>query len=132
MQEVLNFLKDAGTYYLATVDGNQPRVRAFSTANVFEGKLYIQTSREKPVAKQLFANPKIEIFAMNKQGETIRIAGEAVEDNRMEAKKSMLDAHPFLRGMYSETDEKTLVLYLKNAVATIASSGGKSSKEIKF
>ena len=123
MQRAYEFLKNAGTYYLATVEGDQPRVRPFGTANVFEGKLYIQTGLVKPVAKQLLANPKAEICAF-KGGKWIRIAGELILDDRFEAKKSMLDAYPNLRGMYSEDDGNTAVFYFRNATATNASFGG--------
>ena len=91
MERVCNFIKEAETYYLATVEGDQPRVRPFGTIHIFEGKLYIQTGRKKDVAKQLAANPKAEICAF-KNGTWIRVAGELVDDNRVEAKKSMLDA----------------------------------------
>jgi uncharacterized pyridoxamine 5'-phosphate oxidase family protein len=101
MEKVLQFLKDAGTYYLATVEGDQPRVRPFGTANVFEGKLYIQTGKSKNVSKQIHANPKVEVSAF-KDGVWIRIAGELVEDDRREARASMLDAYPNLRAMYQK------------------------------
>ena len=120
MQEVYDFLKQCGTYYLATVEGDQPRVRPFGTVDIFEGRLYIQTGRVKPCAKQLLANPKAEICAF--QGGTwVRIAGELVEDDRVEARKSMLDAYPNLRGMYDENDGNTQVFYFRNAVATFSS-----------
>jgi len=131
MKEVYDFLKEAGTYYLATEEGSQPRVRPFGTVDLFEDKLYIQTGKSKAVAKQIAANPRIEICAMDKQGRWIRVAGEAVEDNRVEAKKHMLDAYPQLRTRYSENDDNTLVLYLKNAVASIEAFGGEK-KVIKF
>jgi len=120
MQEVYEFLKKAGNYYLATIDGNKPRVRPFGTANIFEGKLYIQTGKRKAVSRQMAANPNIEICTMN-EGRWIRIEAEVVNDDRIEAKESMLEAHPELRGMYSASDDNMQVLYLKNAVATIAS-----------
>ena len=123
MERVCKFLKDAGVYYLATVEGDQPRVRPFGTANIFEGKLYIQTGRIKPTSRQILANPKVEISAFH-QGTWIRIAGELVEDDRVEARKSMLDAYPNLRGMYSETDGNTQVFYFQNAVATFSSFAG--------
>ena len=123
MERVYNFLKEAGVYYLATVEGDQPRVRPFGTANVFEGKLYIQTGKVKPCSKQILENPKVEISAFL-GGTWIRIAGELVEDDRVEAKKSMLDAYPDLRAMYNENDGNTQVFYFKNAVATFASFGG--------
>ena len=120
MEEVIQFLKECGTYYLATVEGDQPRVRPFGTAHVFEGKLYIQTGKVKPVSHQMLANPKIEICAFQK-GQWLRIQAVAVEDDRVEARKSMLDAYPSLRKMYDENDGNTQVFYLKDAVATFAS-----------
>lgn len=120
MQEVYDFLKKCGTYYLATVDGDQPRVRPFGTINLFEDKLYIQTGKVKDVSKQMMANPKVEICAVN-GGEWIRIQAIVAEDDRVEAKQSMLDNYPQLQGMYSATDDNTQVLYLKDAIATIYS-----------
>ena len=120
MNTVNDFLKQAGTYFLATVEGDQPRVRPFGTVNIFEGKLYIQTGKKKAVAKQIAANPKVEISAF-KDGKWIRIAGELVEDDRIEAQKSMLDAYPELGGMYQPGDGNTVVYYFKDAVATICS-----------
>ena len=120
MERVCKFLKDAGTYYLATVEGDQPRVRPFGTAHIFEGRLYIQTGKIKPVSKQLMANPKAEICAYH-NGTWVRIAGELVEDDRVEARKSMLDAYPSLRKMYDENDGNTQVFYFRNAAATFSS-----------
>ena len=120
MECVCNFLKEAGVYYLATVEGDQPRVRPFGTAHIFEGKLYIQTGKIKPTSRQLAANPKAEISAFH-NGTWIRLSGVLVEDDRVEAKKSMLDAYPNLRGMYDENDGNTQVLYFKNATATFCS-----------
>ena len=120
MERICNFLKEAGVYFLATMDGDQPRVRPFGTALVFEGKLYIQTGKVKPVSKQLAINPKAEICAF-KDGVWLRIAGELVEDDRIEAKKAMLDEYSNLRAMYDENDGNTQVLYFKNGVATFSS-----------
>ena len=130
MKRVLDFLKKAGVYYLATVEGDQPRVRPFGTVNEFEGKLYIQTGKVKPTSKQLAANPKAEICAFA-DGAWIRVACELVEDDRFEARKSMLDAYPNLRGMYDESDGNTQVLYMQNVTATV-SAFGKESEIIKF
>ena len=130
MECVYQFLKDAGVYYLATVEGNQPRVRPFGTVNIFDGKLYIQTGKVKPCSKQILANPKVEISAFH-QDTWIRIAGELVEDDRIEAKKSMLDAYPNLRGMYDENDGNTQVFYFKNAAATFYSFSA-SPETVKF
>ena len=130
MQEVLDFLKAAGTYYLATMDGDQPRVRAFGTIHEFEGKLYIQTGRSKPGSQQMAKNPKVEICAFL-NGRWVRVAATVVDDDRVEAKKSMLDAYPNLRDRYSETDSNTQVLYLKDAVATF-SSFTDEPREVRF
>ena len=123
MKRVLDFLKKAEVYYLATVEGEQPRVRPFGTVNEFEGKLYIQTGKVKPTSKQLAANPKAEICAFT-DGAWIRVACRLVEDDRYEARKSMLDAYPNLRSMYDENDGNTQVFYMQNATATISSFGG--------
>ena len=120
MEKVFEFLKSAGTYYLATAEGDQPRVRPFGTVNLFEGKLYIQTGKVKPVAKQLANNPKAEICAF-KDGTWLRIACNLIEDDRVEARKAMLDAYPSLRAMYDENDGNTQVLYMADATATFSS-----------
>ena len=120
MKRVEQFLKEAGTYYLATVEGDQPRVRPFGTAHIFEDKLYIQTGKVKDVSKQLHANPKAEICAF-KDGEWLRVAGELIEDDRVEARQSMLDAYPSLQKMYKADDGNTEVFYFKNATATFSS-----------
>ena len=105
------------------MEGDQPRVRPFGTINEFEGKLYIQTGKVKPTSKQLLANPNAEICAF-KDGTWIRVACELVEDDSLEARKSMLDAYPNLRHMYDETEGNTQVFYMQNATATISSFGG--------
>ena len=120
MERVAKFLQEAGTYYLATVQGDQPRVRPFGTAHVFEGKLYIQTGKVKEVSKQIHANPKVEICAF-KNGEWLRVAATLVEDDRREARVSMLEAYPSLQSMYSADDGNTEVFYLKDATATFSS-----------
>ena len=114
------FLKDAGSYFLATVDGDQPHVRPFGTAEIFEGKLYIQTGKVKNVYKQIIANPKAEICAF-KDGKWIRIVCELIPDERVAAKKDMLDKNESLRSMYTENDDNTIVFYMRNATATISS-----------
>ena len=130
IEKVCKFLEEAETYYLATVDGDQPRVRPFGTVMVFDGKLYIQTGKVKPVSRQLASNPKAEICAF-KDGKWIRVSGELVEDDRLEAKTAMLDKYPSLRGMYSPEDNNTQVLYFKNAEATFSSFGG-APETIRF
>ena len=120
MDKVLKFLKDAETYYLATVEGDQPRVRPFGTAHVFEGKLYIQTGKVKDVSKQLHQNPKAEICAF-KNGEWLRISGKLIEDDRNEARQSMLDAYPSLQKMYKADDGNTEVFYFEEATAIFSS-----------
>jgi uncharacterized pyridoxamine 5'-phosphate oxidase family protein len=131
MQEVYEFLKKCGTYYLATVDGNKPRVRPFGTVDIFENRLYIQTGKVKNVSKQIKANPNVELCAMSPDNKWIRLEAVAVEDSRIEAKQHMLEAYPSLKGRYSAEDDNTQVFYLKDATATIASFG-EEPKEIKF
>lgn len=120
IEKVYQFLDDARTYYLATVEGDQPRVRPFGTALLYGGKLYIQTGKVKDVSRQLAANPKAEICAFN-GGKWIRIAGELVDDDNRGAKVAMLEKMPSLKGMYDPDDGNMQVLYFKNAVATISS-----------
>ena len=130
MDKVLKFLKDAETYYLATVEGDQPKVRPFGTAHVFEGKLYIQTGKVKDVSKQLHQNPTAEICAF-KNGEWLRVSGKLIEDDRNEARQSMLDAYPSLQKMYKADDGNTEVFYFEEATA-IFSSFTHEPEVIKF
>lgn len=120
MKRAFDFLEQAGTCYLATTEGDQPRVRPFGTVDIFEGRLYIQTGKKKDVAKQLAKNPKAELCAF-KDGQWLRLWGTLVEDNRREARKQMLDKYPSLRAMYNEDDGNTLVLYFKDATAVFCS-----------
>ena len=120
MEEVFEFLKKCGTFYIATEDGNQPRVRPFGVVNIFEGKLYIQTGKVKNVSKQMQINPNVEICSFI-DGKWIRLEGKVVRDDRREAKVSMLEANPILKDMYSADDDNTEVLYFENAKATFCS-----------
>ena len=130
MQEVYEYLKSAETFYLATAEGDQPRVRPFGAVVLFEGKLYILTGKAKAVSKQLHANPKAEICAF-KDGEWLRVAGKLVEDDRVEARQSMLDAYPELQKMYAADDGNTEVFYFEDAAATF-SSFTKAPETVKF
>lgn len=130
MKEVQEFLKECGVYYLATVEDNQPRVRPFGTAEIFEDHLYIQTGKKKDVYKQIQANNNVEICGFNK-GKWIRVSGKLIADDRVEAKKNMLDKNPELRNMYNENDDNTIVLYFEDATATIYSFT-EEPKVIKF
>ena len=120
MEEIQKFLKECGIYYLATVEGDQPRVRPFGTAEIFEGKLYIQTGKSKNVSKQIQINPKVELCGF-KDGRWIRVTGILKRDDRIEAKQDMLDKNPSLKNMYSAEDDNTEVLYFKDATAVIYS-----------
>ena len=132
MKSVYDFIKKCGTYYLATVDGNQARVRPFGTIDIFEDKLYIQTGKSKDVSKQISVNPNVELSCFDStSGTWLRLSGELVNDDRIEAKKHMLDNYPDLRGMYNENDDNTQVLFFKNATA-IFSSFSAAPKTIKF
>ena len=120
IEKVYRFLDEAKTYYLATAEGDPPRVRPFGTALLYEGRLYIQTGKVKSVSKQIAANPKVEICAF-KDGKWLRLAGELVNDDRRAVKAAMLDKMPSLKAMYSADDDNTQVLYFKNATATFSS-----------
>ena len=120
MQEVYEFLKKCGTYYIATIDGDQPRVRAFGTIDLFEDKLYIQTGKIKPCYKQMIANPKVELCAFT-AGEWVRVAATLVPDERIEPQAHMLDNYSSLKGRYAPGDGNNVVLYLKDATATFSS-----------
>ncbi len=130
MEEVLEFLKDCGVYYLATVDNDKPKVRPFGTAEIFEGHLYIQTGKTKDVFKQIEKNNNVEICAFN-NGKWIRISGNLILDDRIEAKKNMLDKNPSLRTMYNEHDDNTAVLYFEKGKA-IVYSFSEEPKVIEF
>ncbi|MBQ6285864.1 MAG: pyridoxamine 5'-phosphate oxidase family protein [Bacilli bacterium] len=130
MEDVQKFLKDCGIYYLATIDNNKPKVRPFGTAEIYEGHLYIQTGKKKDVYKQIEKNNNVEICAF-KDSKWIRVSGNLILDNRIEAKKDMLDKNPNLRGMYNENDDNTAVLYFEHAKAVI-SSFGEEPKKIEF
>ncbi len=120
IEKVYEFLDTAKTYYLATVEGDQPRVRPFGTVLLYDGRLYIQTGKVKDVSKQLAANPKAEICAfMN--GRWLRVTGELVNDDNRDIKAAMLEKMPELKAMYSADDDNTQVLYFSNASATFSS-----------
>ena len=132
INDVYGFFKsESPTYFLATEEGGQPRVRPFGTVDLFEGRLYIQTGKKKDVYRQLLANPKAEICGV-KGGDWWRVSGELVPDDRVEAKRHMLDAYPALRKMYDENDDNTIVLYFKNAMARFSSMTGKSAATVEF
>ena len=132
MNEVCSFLKHCGVYYLATAEGDQPRVRPFGTAVIYENRLYIQTGKRKNVAKQMMANPKVEICAYDQSsGKWLRIEATVVPDERIEAKEFMLDQYPSLKRMYSATDDNTFVLYLSDATATFYGFAGEP-RVVKF
>lgn len=128
MEKTYEFLKKCNTYYLATMDGDKPRVRPFGTINIYDGKLYIQTGKIKKVSRQMHENPRIEISA-SADGQWIRLEATAVEDERLEAQKSMLDAYPSLQSMYKVGDGNTEVWYLKDATASIISFSGEKTVE---
>ena len=122
LSRVVAFLDEAGAYYLATVDGDQPKVRPFGTALAYKDKLYIQTGKVKSVSKQIAKNPKAEICAF-KDGKWIRITGELVEDETREVKTLMLEKMPILRHMYNEDDGNMQMLYFKKATVVFSSFG---------
>ena len=120
IEKVCQFLSEAGTYYLATVEGDQPRVRPFGTVLLCGDRLYIRTGKVKPVSRQISANPKVEVCAF-KDGRWLRIAGELVNDDSHEVKVAMLEKMPSLKAMYSADDDNMQMLYFRNATATFSS-----------
>jgi len=128
MKRTYQFLKDAGTFYLATVDGDQPRVRPFGAVCIHNGRFYISTNNRKDSYKQMLKNNKIEISAMFKD-EWIRLSANAVPDNDIKAREAMLEATPAIKGMYSASDGLMEVLYLTNAKATFSSFSKKPEVE---
>ena len=130
MKEVYDFLKEAGTFYLATVDDGKPRVRPFGAVNIYKDRLYFQTGKAKKVFAQIMENPYVEISAFT-NGKWIRLSGKLIDDNTVEAKESMLSENPMLKGMYSAQDDNTRVLYITEAQADICSFNGET-KTIKF
>ena len=132
MEEVQEFIKSCGAYFLATVDGDQPKVRPFGTAEICEGRLYIQTGKSKDVSKQIAKNAKVQLCAMNKEGnQWLRLSGILVDDNRIEPKAYMLEKHPELKSMYKAEDPNTQVLYFKDAEAVFYSFTA-APKVVKF
>ena len=129
-KEVLDFMKKTKTYYLATVENDQPRVRPFGTVEIFEDHLYIQTGRKKNVSHQIEANGKIELCTFD--GERwLRLAATAVADDRVEAQTHMLDNYPNLKSMYQPGDGNTVVYKLVNVTATFESFGAEK-RTIRF
>ena len=120
MEEVYRFLKACDTYYLATMDGDQPRVRPFGTVDLYNGQLTIQTGRKKDVAQQMLAAPRVEICAFD-GGRWLRIAAKAVEVSETAAQEHMLEAYPDLRAMYTPGDGNTMIFALTEAAATFSS-----------
>jgi uncharacterized pyridoxamine 5'-phosphate oxidase family protein len=131
MNEVAEFLKDCGVFYVATCQGDQPRVRPFGALDIFEDKLYIVTNNQKKVFSQLQSDPKVEICGMNARKQWIRVAATVVVDGREQARRHMLETNPGLTRMYAADDGLMEVAYLKDAVATI-DSFAETSKVIRF
>ncbi len=120
MERTAKFLQEAENYFIATIDNDKPRVRPFSTVLVYDGKLYINTGKDKNVSKQIHANPNVEICALNGP-QWLRVSATLVEDPRLEVKQAMFDAYKTLQELFSVESENTEVFYLKDAVATFYS-----------
>ena len=130
MNKAFDFLKTCGTFYLATVEGDQPRVRPWGALAEINGKVYTCTSNAKPIYKQLEANPKIELCGFA-DGKWIRVEATAVVDPAKESKEAMLEINPGLSRMYSVDDGVFEVFYLKDATAIITAFGAEP-EVIKF
>ncbi len=117
MSAVYDYLMNCSVFYLATTEGNQPRVRPFRALCEFEGKLYFVTSNTKNVYKQLLANPKIGLSALRDKNSWIRLTAEVKFDDRREARVAMLEAMPMLKNTYTPDDGVMTVFYLTNIKA---------------
>ena len=120
MKETCEFLKKCGVFFIATIDNDKPRVRPFGVIEIFEDKLYLQTGKIKNVSKQISINPNVEICGFY-DGKWIRVEGILKRDDRIEAKKYILDCNPELRSMYNENDDNTEVLYFVKGKSTFYS-----------
>lgn len=120
MSKVVEFLNEAKTYYLATVEGDEARVRPIGATVEYNGKVYFGTSNQKKMFKQLIKNPNVAISGMNNT-HWIRITGKAVVDNSADAKRAMLEANPVLKDMYSINDGIFEVFFIKDMKAILYS-----------
>ena len=122
MQEVQSYLKECGAFFIATTDGNQPRVRPFGVSEIINGRLYIITGKVKDVYKQMDKNGKFEICALKKSGsEWMRLSGTLVNDETLSVKEEFLKRNPGLKAMYKADDDNMAVLYITNATARFCS-----------
>jgi uncharacterized pyridoxamine 5'-phosphate oxidase family protein len=128
LKKLHQFLKDVGTYYLATTEGDTPRVRPFGTALLFEDKIYLLTAKEKNISKQIEVNNKFEISAIDQSGKWIRVSGKLIADNRIEVHEAMLSEYPQLKNMYQAGDSNTNALYFDDIEAVIYSFGADAEK----
>ncbi len=125
MNKIVEFLNDTKIFYLATIDGDKPRVRPFGAVMEKDGKIYFCTNNQKDVYRQMQKNPNIEISATKENGDWLRLSGKAVFDSSKDTKQKMLDECPVLKTMYSADDGKFEIFYITNASATVFSLCGK-------
>ena len=122
MNEVQAYLKECGAFFIATNEGDQPRVRPFGVSEIINGRLYIMTSKVKDVFKQLDKNGKFEICAMKPSGaEWMRLEGTLVNDDTLAVKEEFLNRNESLKSMYKADDGNMAVLYVTNATASFFS-----------
>ena len=118
MNEVLEYLKSCGIFYLATEEDGQPHVRPFGAVCAYDDKLYFVTNNQKKVYQQMIKNGKVEICGLS-QGTWIRVEGKVKEDLRREARVSMMSANEAsLKSMYTVDDNLITVFYFEHAIAT--------------
>ena len=125
MNKIVEFLNDTKIFYLATIDGDKPRVRPFGAVMEKDGKIYFCTNNQKDVYRQMQKNPNIEISATKENGDWLRLSGQAVFDTSKDTKQTMLDECPVLKTMYSADDGKFEIFYITNASAAVFSLCGK-------
>ena len=133
MQEVHDYVRECGYYTIATVDGDQPRVRAFNSFEIINGRLYVMTGKKKDVYKQLDKNGKFELVAVKKDfSEWIRVSGVLVDDPDLEPQKEYLKRNPQFNNSYQPGDGNMAMLYITNATARFSSFSGKPERNINF
>ncbi len=131
LQEIKDYLAECRVFYLATVDGDQPRVRPFGVSEIYNGRLYLMSGKSKEVFKQLVANPKFELSATKANGaEWIRVSGRLVNDDDVVMKQYLLDQNPELKQLY-KADDNMAAMYITDGEARFFSFN-EPERRVKF
>lgn len=125
VKEAANILAEAPMCFIATINGNEPKVRAFQYQFEQDGKLWFCTAKSKDVFKQLKANPAVQICAVRQDMTWVRVSGKvALEDNRA-VKERILSEQPLIKGIYGTADNPDFTTFcLEHGAYTIAGFSG--------